>query len=172
MGRFEISPLFVDLPGGKAGEQVNQLFDTKRWYKYLVRLFIGQKTVWIILLSTVQRTDIDKNHSWEQKLDLAYIEQQLGYLDLPLGILGSKESIKPKMVIACIGKFDLFSDKPPDDSSSEKTKKQVENVFLRHLSRIESECKAQNIPFRKVICSALMGWGVDDINRYISNALF
>jgi hypothetical protein len=172
MGRYEITPVFIDTPGGKAGEQVNNLLIERNWRQRLRRFLLRQKTIWIIMLATTPDGNTQGKDAWERKVDSPYIEQQLGYLDLPTGLLASRKTLKPQMVIACIGKFDLFADHSPQDSSSQEIRDRLEELFQRHLSRIQDECKNQNVPFKLVLCSALKSWGTDDILRHIEKALF
>jgi hypothetical protein len=172
LGRYEVTPVYVDTPGGKAGDQVNRLIEEKGFFKWLRRVFIRTKSVWLIMLATTPETNVHEGSPEDRKVDLAYIEQQLGHLDLPVGMLSSERTPKPQMVITCIGKFDLFSSRDPNDSSSEAAKNKLRSIFLRHINRVEKECKDQGIPFQLVMCSALKGWGTNEIWRYVEKAVF
>jgi hypothetical protein len=172
LGRYEIIPIYIDTPGGQAGQQVNSLLEETGFLKKLRRILIPTKSVWIIMLATTPEIQINRNSPDDKKIDKLYIEQQLGHLDLPLGILSSTQKPKPQMVITCIGKFDLFAEHDSKAKSSGPARTQVESIFLRHISRIKKECKDQVIPFELVICSALEGWGTMEIWRHIENAIF
>jgi hypothetical protein len=172
LGRFEVVPIYIDTPGGRSGEQVNRLLEEKGLLKWLRRVLIPTKSIWLIMLATTPEKNVNRNSPDDQKIDQAYIEQQLGHLDLPVGMLASSRTPKPQMVITCIGKFDLFSEHSSTDSSSGQVRERLQNVFGRHTSRIELECENQHVPHRLVMCSARQGWGANEVWRHIENAVF
>lgn len=172
MGRYEIFPVYTDMPGGKPGIQVTKLLEGKNKFRRLRRFLIPSKSVWIMMLATTPEKSVERDSDLEQKINSDYIVEQLGHLNLPLGILAAEGTPKPQMVITCIGKFDLFADNSSSDSSSKEARILLEKLFQRHISRIKEECAKQGIPSEILFCSARKGWGANDILRHISKALF
>lgn len=172
LGRYEITPIPIDTPGGQSGEQVNVLMEERSLLRRLVRLLVRAKSVWLFTLSTTPERHIDRNSTDEAKVDEYYIEQQLGHLDLPVGMLSSKRTPKPQMVIVCIAKFDVFAEHEPRSPFSKEVSEKLSGLFMRHTSLVETECKNQNIPFKIIMCSAREGWGMNEIWRQVENAIF
>ena len=172
MGRYEIIADYYDNPGNKPGYQVDRLLEEKGFLKRIGRLLIPTKSVWMITLATTPDVSVSNNSPAEAKVDEAYIREQLGHLDLPLGMLSSKRTPKPQMVITCINKFDLFAERDAKDSTSENAENSLRSIFLPHIKRVEEECKSQRIPFKLVMCSALRGWGAPEVWKQVEKAIF
>lgn len=167
VSKYTLVPEFIDVPGRQTGEQLSQLID-KRRFRFIRLLLSPQKRIWIIFLSPSRNgTAADP-----EAIDSVYVGEQLGYLSLPEGVLASPKTSKPNMVIMCITKFDLFSEHHPNDSASGKAKATVKNIFQKHISRIQEECKAKRVPFATVVTSARRGWGIESVERYIKTALY
>jgi hypothetical protein len=172
MGRYEIIPDYTDTPGGEPGIQVTELLAEQRKFRWLRKFLIPTKSVWIMMLATTQENSAQRESALEQKIDSEYIAEQLGHLDLPLGILASARTPNPQMVVICIGKFDLFADDDSRALSSKDARILLEKLFQKHISRIKDECEKQGIPSPIIFSSARKGWGANDILRQISKALF
>lgn len=172
MGRYEVTPVYVDTPGAQPGQQLTSMMEDSVKSRRLRRFLRPSRSAWIIVLASTPDKSVTRTTEQTRKTDSAYIEQQLGHLDLPLGFLDSDRMPKPQMVIICLAKFDLFADHAPDDPSSSEVKKQLDGLFKRHISRIQNVCRRRSIPSAKVFCSAVKGWGVPDILASIEAALF
>jgi len=166
MGRYEITPIYYDTPGSKPGVQTAVMLEGSRGFQWL------NKSIWMIMLATTPDHTISRSSPEEEKIDRDYISEQLGNLNSPVGLLASGKISPPKMVIVCIGKFDLFADNHPADSSSRDIIAELEGLFRQHIMRVENECKAKRIPSEVIFCSATKGWGTNDILRLIEKALF
>lgn len=172
MGHYEIIPEFIDTPGGRPDEQLDNILNLKR-QKWLHRKLAQRKIIWIIMLSTTPNASVQRENTWDEKIDREYIAKQEGFLALPLSVLSSSRTVKPQMVITCIGKFDLFADHPPHDSSSQKVKEHLGKLFQKHIDKIAHECEKQDVPFKSIFCSALMKEGdCDRVLKEIQRALF
>lgn len=172
MGKYEIVREGIDTPGGQPGEQAASLLDGNRRFQRLRMLFVPQKRVWLIVLATTPDKRVHMGSPWEEKVNPLFVQEQLGYLNLPLGLLGSKVTLKPQMVIICIGKFDLFANAKPTDTSTKSERAQVEAIFKEHVSRISKECQDNGVKVERVVCSAKENWGVNDISRHIQKTLY
>jgi hypothetical protein len=159
MGRFEVYPFYIDVPGGEPGRHHEQM--TKK------RLFKRNKCIFILILSTTP--DVTDNAN---VIDREYISEQLGYVSLPLALISSANSTKPAMCMVVITKFDLFSDREPRHSGSSSAISQLNGIFQPHIARLEQACKTRGIPFELMFCSARDGWGIDSIYNRIEKALF
>lgn len=164
MGRYEVRPIYIDLPGGKPGEHLMELLTNKR--------LRPRKHVWIITLSTTPRQDVTKDSSETDKVDRDYISEQRGYIALPLAVLQARKIRRPAMVIVAITKFDLFADREPNDPSSEPARIFLAQLFAEHIKRIKNECAGRKVPYALEFCSALVGWSVPDLSHDIRDALF
>lgn len=160
MGKYVVTPTYIDTPGGQPGWQVTEMLG-RRWLK-------PRKTVWVILLSTTPLKSTTRESPEDQKIDSDYMAEQLGYLMLPLGILSSPRAPKPNMIIMVISKFDLFAEK--DDFVPAKQK--LRELFRRHIERVEGECSRADVEFKLEFCSAREGWRALNIHSHIEKAIF
>lgn len=172
MGKYEIIPVYYDVAGGEAGQQATTLLEYNRRFWRLRRLLIPKKSVWLLMLATTQDKTVTINSPFDKKVEQPFISEQLGHLYLPLGVLSSKVTPKPNMVITCIGKFDLFAAANPNDTTARDAKNQLEEIFRSHLSRVRQECQAMSVPTEVVYCSAKKAWGNENILRLIEKALY
>ena len=173
-GLYTVVPQFVDLPGRQTGEQLSKLIDRRR-FRFIRFLLVPQKRIWIIFLAPVGDAGAPVSEGGSGlvgTMDPKYVAEQLGYLALPEGVLASKDTPKPEMVIMCISKFDMFSAFPPDDSQSKPAAQKLESDFRDHITRIKRACATKGVPFEVLLTSARKGWGVDDVQRRIHTALF
>jgi hypothetical protein len=159
LGRFEVHPYYVDVPGGEPGRHFEEM--TRK------RLLKRNKTIFLLTLSTTPAVGKDPDNH-----DLAYISEQLGYTALPLGLITAGKTKKPSMCIIVITKFDLYSDREPKHSSSANAVKSLKETFKPHIARLEEACKSAGIPFDVLFCSAREGWGVDSIYNRLEKGLF
>jgi hypothetical protein len=102
VGSYDIIPTYIDTAGGQPGNQINAIF---RKYR---------KSIWVLVLSTTDKNKVSFDSQDADKINTLHINEQLGYIRFPLEVLESSYGNKPKMVIVCIGKFDIFSDDPPN----------------------------------------------------------
>ncbi len=171
MGRFDIVPKLVDLPGRSSSDLVDQFLDQKR-FRFLQKLLIPQKRVWVLLVSTTPKNNVTRDSSESDKVDTGYIREQLGALRTAAGFLGSRNVPKPDCVILCVSKFDLFATMASSDSASDEARNKVTGFFSAHIERVKLQCEQKRIPFRFVIVSALKGWDTDQILRHVESALY
>src|ERR1700756_4609490 len=66
------------------------------------------KLIWLIGLSTTN-ADTGESSSHNFPVDVELVAEQLGYLNLPLGLLESHRISKPALVLAVLTKADLFA---------------------------------------------------------------
>ncbi|HEX6900549.1 MAG TPA: hypothetical protein VF789_12570 [Thermoanaerobaculia bacterium] len=163
MGRYEIKPLYIDTPGGQPSWQAAELTRKRRFW--------GQKSVWILLLSTTRKA-VTRDSSEEEKIDRDYINEQLGYLHLPLGLLGAPRVQRPKLIVIAVSKFDIFSSQDPSRDASKEAKEKLQELFSPHIRRINGECNNVSVECKVEFCSALEGWNTEVVNRHISKVLF
>jgi hypothetical protein len=159
MGRFEVYPVYIDVPGGEPGRHHEQM--TKK--RFLKR----NKCIFMLTLSTTPDV-ADKDNTINQK----FIDEQLGYVSLPLALITSANSIKPAMCMVVITKFDLFSDREPKHAGSSSAISKLYAFFQPHIARLEQACKTRNVPFEVMYCSARDGWGIDSIYNRLEKSLF
>lgn len=173
MGPYEITPVYTDVPGGDPGQQVDAFFQGKKVNNGLDRFLKPNKSVWIIMLSTTPDEQVTFSSNDNLKIDRSYIDQQLGHLDLPIGIIKSNDTPSPCMVILCMSKFDLFSSTPPNiDQNSKNAQSMLSNTFGKHIEAIKDTCKGKGIPFEIIFCSASKeNWGAEKILGYVERAL-
>jgi len=174
VGVYTLVPQFVDLPGRQTGEHLSKLIDRRR-FRFIRFLLVPQKRIWIIFLAPVGDVGVPEVHrgtDTEWVLDEKYVAEQLGYLALPEGVLASKDTPKPEMVIMCISKFDIFSAFAPQDSQARVAAQRLESDFRNHITRIKRACAAKGVPFDVLLTSARKGWGVEDVQRRIQTALY
>jgi hypothetical protein len=163
MGRYEVSPVYIDLPGGSPEHHINAIL---RRPLTGTGLFSREVSVWIILLATTARA-VTRSSSREEKIDELFIQQQLGYLNLPIGMLLADRVPKPQMVIIAISKSDLFSEKDARDAEAT-----IGGIFRMHIASVQKACAGRKIPSRVVYCSALEGWNTDVVLRCIESSVF
>lgn len=157
MGKFEIVPIYTDVPGNQAGEQLSQLIDRK-WFRLLQRLFFPQRRVWVILLAPTTN-DESPNAGDFGSIDRDDLNKQLGALKLYVGVLASKKTPKPDFVAICIAKADRFMTQAPNDTQSKAAHDQLITIFKDHITFLQTACKDREVPHVLVVCSALKGWG-------------
>jgi hypothetical protein len=117
-------------------------------------------------LATTARA-VTRSSSREEKIDELFIQQQLGYLNLPIGMLLADRVPKPQMVIIAISKSDLFSEKDARDAEAT-----IGGIFRMHIASVQKACAGRKIPSRVVYCSALEGWNTDVVLRCIESSVF
>lgn len=164
-GKFEIYPSVSDVPGH---------FYATVWDKF----FKGYGHAMIILISAFKGDGRNSNGSIRRldpykDIDQKYIDIQLGCVQVYIqGGLGSEFTKKPKLLIMYISKFDLFSEYPPDDSSSQKTKEVLEKVFGEHIEVAAKAAKDVGIPFKVIFGSAVEKWNTGEILDIVVNQLY
>jgi hypothetical protein len=158
MGRYEVTPKYIDTPGGMPGQQVTEL--------------MGRKRVWIIILSPNSNKAVTIESREDLKVNSQYVAEQFGYLSLPLGLMASPKAKKPTLVILAISKVDLFSTVDPSRREFEEAKKKLSRIFSRHIAAIKDECDRRGIPHQVEYCSALLGWRTESVLRHVKGALF
>lgn len=169
MGKYEVVPIYTDVPGNQAGEQLSQLIDRK-WFRFLQRLLFPQRRIWLILLAPT--TDAAKAIGSIADVDPLDLQRQLGALKLYVGVLASRKTPKPDFVAICIAKADYFMANAPDDTTSFKTRDALIHLFGEHISLIETACKEQEIRHSVIVCSALKGWGSGRILDALKRACY
>jgi hypothetical protein len=164
MGRFEVRPVYVAEPGGMAEKHLGELL-VSRWRR-------PSKHVWIVAFSTTPDRSVTRVESLQTELDHEFIGEQLGYLNLPLAVLGLPRRRRPALVIATIAKFDLYSEHEPNSRQAANQRAALEHVFGRHVSRLKDACDAKRVPFKLEITSAARGWRVESMSRHIKETLY
>lgn len=164
MGRFEVTPAYVSVPGGQPGLHLEQLLH-RRW-------FSRTKSICVLTLSTTPSELARFEGSKDSKIDKDYISEQLGYTALPLAVITARKVPKPAMVLVVITKFDLFSGREPNHRDSAGACAELQQLFSQHITRVQNACKKHSIPNKVVFCSATEGWGMQDFQRHIKNGLF
>lgn len=170
-GRYELMPIFLDVGGDEPGPQLDLLTDHKR-LRFLQRLVVPQKRLWIIHVSTTPRANIVFSSAVADKIDNAHIEQELGALRTVEGVLASKNAPKPEAVLLAIAKVDVFVEHDPNTADPTPAITDVLRLFERHADRIEKECKQRDIPFRVVLTSSLKNWGTQYLLQVLNQLYY
>jgi len=164
MGKFEIFPIYTDIPGSRSGEQLTELLDRK-WFRSLQRLLLPQKRVWLIVLAPA--VDLSSG-----KIDQGDLNEQYGALKMYAAVVASRKTPKPDFVAICIAKADLFMERPPSDSTSQAAQAELLREFHPHTTLLEKTCKAHGVRTEVIICSALRAWGTDRILKALERACY
>lgn len=163
VGKYELFPTYVDTAGNQAGSQINVMFPKRN------------KSIWVIVLSSTDIKNVDFNSQNSEKINQPYIDKQLGYIRFPLEILESSFCKKPEKVIICIGKFDIFSQNPPnsDHQDAQLAEAQLKKLFEDHVNQVTKTCDKNKVKHEIVICSALKrDWGTKQIETSISSIFY
>ena len=163
IGKYEIVPIYRDIPGNQSGEQLTELLD-RRWFRFLQRLLFPQRRAWLVVLSPSKTTS--------GILDRDDLNQQLGALKLYTGVLASRKTPKPDFVAICVAKADLFMSKNPEDTMSQDARTSLLEGFKSHISLLETTCKEHDVKHATIMCSALKGWGTERIFKALERACY
>lgn len=171
MGDYKIYPKLVDLPGRPESTQADWLIDNRRLH-FLRRLSVRQKRVWIIVLATTQQKTATRDSAESIKINTRFMDQQLGYLALPMGLLGAKGIRRPECVVVCVAKVDLFMTHDPQLNPSDPALERLAEMFGEHIRRVKTDCAHLGIPFVHEFVSAKEGWGRASLMEAIQSALY
>jgi hypothetical protein len=176
MGKYEIHPVFADIPGAKYGSVLDELIPT---FPTLERL-APNSTFWDVLLLRRLRIFVavvapsraaPKHRVLEPDTD--YITQQLttinGFIN---GSLSSTKARRPRLVILFINKFDQLSPVPPDDSTAQSAREHAYNLFDKHITSVRDAAKRASVPQAIILGSALQNWNCDRIIASIRRELY
>jgi GTPase SAR1 family protein len=163
-GKFEIYPSISDIPGHFYGTVWDKFF---KEYNHAI----------IIVISAFKENGRNSDGSIRlldsyKDIDQKYIHIQLGSMKAYIGGVASKFTKKPKILILYISKFDLFSEFPPEDSSSQKTKQVLEELFSEHIEFAAKTAKDIGIPFKLIFGSAIEKWNTDKMLDVVINQLY
>jgi hypothetical protein len=159
-GRYEIYPYVTDTPGSNPGIVLDEIIGNRRHIR---------KTVWIIVLAPVQLN----RHPVSTRFDDSYILQQQGYVDsFVSAVLTARSITKPRLVVAFISKFDLYSTAPPNDTSSASARQALETAFAPHLTAIKDACATQDITYRLIVGSSVKRWSIGHVGDAVKTELF
>jgi hypothetical protein len=143
------------------------------------RVFQAESYALVIVFSAVQTNGIELGSRNKEpkvlgidKIDNDYVNLQLGYAKMLGGAISAKTTQKPKVIIVFIAKFDLFSDDPPHETSSQNIKKDVEKIFERHVDALSSAANLQGIPCDVITGSSFKKWQVDNIVDHVVSRLY
>lgn len=176
MGKYEIHPVFADIPGAKYGSVLDELIPT---FPTLERL-APNSTFWDVILlrrlrifvAVVAPNRAAPKHR-DPEPDSDYITQQLttvnGFIN---SSLSSTKARRPRLVILFINKFDQLSSVPPDDSAAQGAREHVYDLFDKHVTSIRDAAKRASIPQTIIVGSALQNWNCDRIIASIRRELY
>jgi Staphylococcal nuclease homologue len=170
MGKYEIVPVYSDIPGNRAGEQLTQLIDRK-WFRAMQRLIFPQRRVWLILLAP-STDSVTRGVSSLGEIDKLDLQRQLGALKLYVSVLASRKTPKPDFVAICVAKVDYFMTNAPEDTTSRSMRDELLSVFKDHIIYLETACKEQEVKHVTIVCSALTGWGSQRILEALKRACY
>jgi hypothetical protein len=161
VGKYEVIPTYVDTAGGQPGSQGKVMVSGKN------------KSIWVIVLSTTDKNGVYFDSNNDDKINNSHLDKQEGYLRFPLEMLELSICKKPEMVIICIGKFDIFSEDPPETKNAKLAEEKLKKLFEKHIYQINTTCEKQKITVIPVLCSALeKNWNTDRIEKCINTALY
>ncbi|MCW6005243.1 GTPase domain-containing protein [Micromonospora sp. CPCC 205371] len=157
-GKYTLMPRVVDAAGSEPWHVINQLNDAPWRSKRILVFVVGPRP-----------EPSSNSHAFSHD----YVVEQKGYASLPRAVLGSNSLYKkPHLVVMFASKFDLVSNSPPGDTSSQNARSQVDDTFREHRNLLQNVCKRHGIPFVWIVGSAKRGWGVgelrDSIRRVVS----
>ncbi len=167
LGSYDVTPVYIDTAGGKPGEQASEMLYKESWFQRMLR---PSRFVWIIILATTDK-HVCYSTPDEDKIDLNFISEQLGYLYLPRGILQATDTPKPDLILLCISKFDLFSEHDPHTKFALESKTKIMTIFAPHINRLK-ETVGGSIPVHFEIVSACEGWRVKEIRDVIEHHVY
>jgi len=156
---FMIFPECRDVPGSEYSAVWDELAKTARW-RYHTGL--------VVPLSLTGSDRLNTSRTWDEN----YIESQLVYIQFVAGFLKSHIYPKPKIVIIFLAKFDLLSERSPNDKSSQGEKANLEERFRAHIDIIRDACVKNDIPFETIVGSAAANWNVEQIVKVVGRRLY
>jgi predicted GTPase len=158
-GKYTLSPVVIDTAGLEPHHSIDEFRAARfrfRWKRKLVLV--------VVLAPRPENT----RASVDAEFDHDYLEEQKGYVTLVDGLTGGRRRrSSPDAVVVFVTKFDLLSQQPPNDSSSDAQRGQIDALFAEHRSRIEKFCKKPNVPVHWIVGSAKRGWGITELRDSI-----
>lgn len=185
-GEYTLLPTCIDTAGNDPATIVRESLTPRRWFNHLQRWTFPKKYIWLIMLSTVERKGVARNSPDSEKVNDIFIAEQLGYMDLPKGLIQANGGRGPIAVFFCITKVDLFFDSNPKAGSmSDRDRaefKQLSNRFDPHINAVkaisseedkrEAKEDRRDPIFYVVYISAAEGWGLDILERKMNECIF
>jgi hypothetical protein len=161
LGRYEVHANYKDNPGESWGEFFNALASSG----------FGTNIV-VLVISPTDNKNADKDN-W---MNPSFVSEQLGLAKALIGgYLDVRYASGPALIIIFLNKFDLVSDRAPDDPLAFPQVTAFTSVFdpFLKLDVIKRHQRSSPRPIvRVIIGSALKGWGTKGIMSSIEDLLY
>jgi hypothetical protein len=158
-GKYTIYPTLVDTVGAKPSQLLDQMYRKRKRFK--------AKRILIVVVAPTR----DRVANEGESIDNAFIEEQKGYMGVPMTVLGANRHYKPDLVVLFATKFDLVSQNGPRDGDGRTMFQEVDRLFRNHQKLLKSRCEEVGVPFRWIVGSAREGWGIQDLRSAVTKAL-
>lgn len=156
VGRYEVFPQFFDTPGSKPSLNIQKKKE----------FFASRVLVYVLAPSEKPGQDLKSSEA------LMYRSRQLGYMKVFLEVvLLTQLTVKPKIVVLFVNKFDLFSAHNPNDSQARIAIKEAQAMFSEHINLFNLVARQAELKPNIEFGSALEDWNCDKVKTHIEEAL-